>query len=255
MKKPVLIAAFFIALVSNRTHASESEFFNVRGVPFEMVFVEGGSFMMGCDTNSVRCIRDEVPMHRVTLSDFYIGKSEVTQLLWQAVMGNNPSKLKGDHLPVELVSYKDCQTFIKRLSEITGRQFAMPTEAQWEYSARGGNKSRGYKYSGSNDIDAVAWYSGNSGGRPRRVADKLPNELGIYDMTGNVFEWCSDWYNEKYYESSPEESPTGFALGTFRVFRGGSWRNTPQFCNVTRRNYIRPDKRYNDLGLRLVLIP
>jgi len=255
MKKISLIIAFFIALMVGGDCFAQSKTITVRDVSFEMIFVEGGSFMMGSDSNARGANHDEFPLNLVTLSDYYIGQTEVTQLLWRTVMGSNPSRLKGDHLPVEMVSWRDCQAFIRRLNQLTGLQFALPSEAQWEFAARGGNKSRGYLYSGSNDQDAVAWFKENSGSRPRRVADKQPNELGIYDMSGNVWEWCNDWYNVRSYEDSVRNDPTGFALGNARVFRGGSWRNSSQFLRVAYRNYIEPNKRYNDLGLRLVLIP
>ena len=256
MKEKLRILSFLAILFATKICvAQESEFFTVRGVPFEMVFVEGGSFMMGCDTLIENCPKDELPMHEVTLSNFYIGKIQVTQLLWRTVMGSNPSKLAGDHLPVNMVSWSDCQIFIKRLNELTGRQFSLPTEAQWEYAARGGNKSKNYKYSGGNTLDNIAWYSQNSGKRPRRGADKAPNELGIHDMTGNVWEWCNDWYSPNYYNFSADEDPSGFAVGTERVFRGGSYRNSPQLSRVTYRNYQKPDRRYSDLGFRLVLNP
>jgi formylglycine-generating enzyme required for sulfatase activity len=263
MRKTLLvIVVFLLALptgnVSNAQsdgYSQRSEIFSIKGVLFEMVFVEGGVFMMGCDTISDNCPEDELPHHAVTLPDFYIGKTEVTQLLWRTVMGTNPSSLVGDHLPVESVNWNDCQAFIKALNRLTGRKFSLPTEAQWEYASRGGNKSRGYRYSGSDNLDDVAWYKGNSGMRARKVADKAPNELGIHDMTGNVFEWCNDWYNSDYYSLSPEESPRGFARGTYRVFRGGSFRNDPQFLRVTHRNYNDPNRRWADLGLRLALEP
>lgn len=258
-----------VTIVGNDCFAEESDIFTIFGAPvqdefraftvngvsFEMVFVEGGSFTRGCDSNTRGCISDEIPKHVVSLPDFYIGRLEVTQLLWRTIMGSNPSELKGDHLPVTMVSWDDCQRFIRRLNRLTGYQFSLPTEVQWEFAARGGNLSKGFNFSGSNEIDDVAWWEDNSGDRVRRGATKLANELGIYDMTGNVFEWCADWYSPNYYRFSAEnpESPTGPALGTFRVFRGGSYRNTTSFCLVTRRNYNTPDRRWNDLGFRLAL--
>ena len=169
--------------------------FTVNGVLFEMVRVEGGTFRMGATSEQGGdAERDEKPVHSVKLNTFYIGKTEVTQALWQAVMGSNPSHFKGADLPVENVTWYDCQNFIQKLKSLTGQKFRLPTEAEWEFACRGGNKSRGYKYSGSNNLGSVAWYNGNSGGKTRPVGTKAPNELGIYDMSGNVWEWCNDWY-------------------------------------------------------------
>ncbi len=168
-----------------------SQTFTVNGVSFKMIFVEGGTFTMGATAElESDALGGEKPTHRVTLSSYMIGETEVTQELWQAVMGGNPSLHKGARNPVEWVSWNDCQEFIDKLNRLTGRKFGLPTEAQWEYAARGGNRSKGYKYSGSNNIDELAWYDGNSG--THLVATKKPNELGIYDMSGNLWEWCQD---------------------------------------------------------------
>ena len=224
--------------------------FTVNGVQFTMVAVKGGTFTMGAtyDDAEVDAEVDEEPAHKVTLSDYYIGQTEVTQALWEAVMGSNPSNHKGDNLPVENVSWDDCQVFIQKLNQLTGKQFRLPTEAEWEYAARGGRKSRDYKYAGDDYIGSVAWYSGNSGYETHPVATKQANELGIYDMSGNVWEWCSDWFGG--YQSSSQSDPQGPSSGSRRVYRGGcsifawgcrvSFRdcNTPDFCNI-------------NLGLRL----
>lgn len=171
------------------------ETFTVNGVKFVMVQVEGGTFKMGATPDmGSNPGRDEVQVHTVTLSNFLIGQTEVTQALWQAVMGDNPSYFVGDDLPVERVCYHDCLDFIKKLNQLTGQKFRLPTESEWEYACRGGVNSRSCKYSSSNDPDAVAWYRDNSGSQTHPVATKAPNELGIYDMSGNVWEWCSDWY-------------------------------------------------------------
>ena len=168
--------------------------FYANGVSFEMVEVRGGTFRMGATSEQGSDACDwEKPVHSVTLSGYNIGKTEVTQELWQAVMGSNPSRFKGDNMPVECVSWDDCQEFIRKLNSLTSQNFRLPTEAEWEFACRGGNNSRGYKYSGSNYIDNVAWYDGNSGDKTHPVATKSPNELGIYDMSGNVWEWCNDW--------------------------------------------------------------
>ncbi len=220
-----------------------------------MVYVAGGTFTMGATSEQGSDAEsDEKPTHSVTLSSYYICKYEVTQALWRAVMGSNPSNFKGDNLPVELVSWNDCQTFINRLNSYTGRNFRLPTEAEWEFAARGGNYSRHYKYSGSNYISDVAWYdgySGNSGNRTHPVGTKQPNELGLYDMSGNVFEWCSDWYGT--YSSYSQTNPTGPDSGSDRVSRGGGWVIFAWGCRSSCRFYCAPSDRDFNLGLRLVL--
>ena len=210
-----------------------------------MVYVSGGTFIMGGDESS-----DQTPTHSVTLSSYYICKYEVTQALWRAVMGSNPSKFKGDNLPVEQVSWNDCQTFINRLNSYTGRNFRLPTEAEWEFAARGGNYSRHYKYSGSNYISDVAWYCDNSD-RTHPVGTKQANELGLYDMSGNVWEWCSDWYGS--YSSYSQSNPTGATSGYGRVERGGSWCGLARYCCSSHRSYYAPGNSFDDIGLRLVL--
>ena len=211
-----------------------------------MVYVSGGTFIMGGDDSS-----DQMPTHSVTLSSYYICKYEVTQALWRAVMGSNPSNFKGNNLPVENVSWYDCQTFIKRLNSYTGRDFRLPTEAEWEFAARGGNYSRHYKYSGSNHIDDVAWYIDNSNKRPHPVGTKQANELGLYDMSGNVGEWCSDW--DGSYSSYSQTNPTGPNSGSSRVNRGGFWRYNARYCRTPERSSNAPDYCVNFIGLRLVL--
>ena len=222
------------------------------GISIEMVKVEAGSFNMGATPEMQAPYEVEKPVHRVTLTNnYYIGKYEVTQALWQAVMGSNPSYFKGDDLPVEQVSWNDCQDFISKLNAMTGKRFRLPSEAEWEYAARGGKKSRGYQYSGSNTLGDVAWYEGNSGSKTHAVGTKQPNELGIYDMTGNVWEWCQDW--DGSYSSSPQTNPTGAASGSFRVDRGGCWDYSAGYCRSSYRYCGTPGIRYYGLGLRLVL--
>ena len=226
----------------------------VNGVAFYMVKVSGGTFQMGATSDQGSDAEsDEKPVHQVTLSDYYIGETEVTQELWQAVMGSNPSYHTGSgQLPVEYVTWNDCQTFITKLNALTGMQFRLPTEAEWEFAARGGNSSQGYKYSGSNNIDDVAWYYDNSfNSKTHEVGTKLPNELGLYDMSGNVYEMCQDWYGS--YSSSAQTNPTGPTSGSSRVNRGGSWHNYARYCRVSNRNGNAPDDRNGDLGLRLAL--
>lgn len=217
--------------------------FTVNGVNFTMVPVQGGTFQMGSNEGY-----DEKPVHSVTLSSYYIGQTEVTQALWKAVMGSNPSELKGDNLPVETVSWDDCQSFITKLNHLTGEHFRLPTEAEWEFAAKGGRQSRGFEYSGSNTIGDVAWHYGNSGSKTHPVATKSPNELGIYDMSGNVWEWCQDWKGD--YSSGSQINPTGPTSGFYRVFRGGSWYESGRSAD---RGINTPGYRGNGIGLRLVL--
>lgn len=218
-----------------------------------MVKVEGGTFTMGATAEQgTAALKSERPAHRVTLKPFYIGRYEVTQEEWEAVMGNNPSKFQGKQNPVEQVSWYDCREFITLLKELTGLNFAFPTEAQWEFAARGGNMSRGYKYSGGNDLNSVAWHSLNSGRVTHRVGSKKPNELGLYDMSGNVYEWCSDWFGN--YSAGAATNPAGPASGFYHVYRGGSWFDKQSFCRVSYRIYNTSDCHYDNLGLRLCII-
>jgi formylglycine-generating enzyme required for sulfatase activity len=222
------------------------------GISIDMVRVEAGTFTMGATAEMKNTEDSEKPTHRVTLTnDYYIGKYEVTQALWQAVMGDDPSYFKGDNLPVEAVTWDDCQEFIGKLNRITGKTFRLPTEAEWEYAARGGNKSRGYQYSGSNNPSNVAWYDDNSGDKTHAVGTKQPNELGIYDMSGNVWEWCQDRLGA--YSSSSQVNPTGANSGSYRVSRGGSWCEFARLCRSSCRDLTSPGNRNYDLGLRLVL--
>ena len=227
----------------------------------DMVLVEGGTYMMG---NPDRDRNDEyakdVP-HEVTLSSFYICKYEVTEALWTAVMGSNPSKYPlGDNYPVEQVNWYDCQDFVEKLSELTGRHFRLPTEAEWEYAARGGKRSRGYRYSGSYNLDEIGWHVGNAHHYKREVGTKKPNELGLYDMTGNVSEWCQDKLDIEYYHHSPSINPQGPDRSTYkdnRCFRGGSVWDDEKYdeLKVYTRNSsgMPPEEKYGHLGLRLAM--
>lgn len=218
----------------------------------EMVYVSGGTFDMGATSEQGKdAYIDEKPEHSVKVDNYYIGKYEVSQELWKAVMGNNPSYFKGDDLPVENVSWDDVQIFIRKLNLITGKNYRLPTEAEWEFAARGGNKSRGYKYSGSNIIGRVAWYDVNSDNKTHEVGTKSPNELGIYDMSGNVLEWCQDWYDNNYYNNSPEVNPKGPSKGSVQVRRGGCWNYYARLCRVSNRRHITPGDGGNYLGFRL----
>lgn len=214
----------------------------------DMVWIASGTFTMGEFTG------DESPSHQVALNGYYIGRYEVTQELWQTIMGSNPSRFKGNgKRPVENVSWNDCQSFIKKLNQLTGKNFRLPTEAEWEYAACGGKASKGYKFAGSNQLYNVAWYNENSGGTTHPVGTRAPNELGLYDMSGNVFEWCQDWFG--VYSDDMQTNPIGQPNGSDRISRGGSWRSTwkvdASFCCVSSRFYNAPSSSDDNRGLRL----
>ncbi len=214
----------------------------------EMVTFQGGTFMMGSNDYF-----QTEPIHNVTLNTFKIAKYEVTQKLWVAVIGTNPSYFTGDeNRPVEQVSWNDVQLFITKLNQLTGKNYRLPTEAEWEYAARGGNQSQGYAFAGSNDVNSVAWHNGNSGSTTHPVGTKAPNELGLYDMSGNVHEFCQDWFSENYYGISPSNNPTGPSTGTLRVCRGGSYGSNLDFCRSVYRNALNPNNKSNRFGFRLV---
>ena len=226
--------------------------FNVKGVTFNMIYVEGGTFMMGAMESDKQAHANEKPAHKVTLTyDYYIGQTEVTQALWQAVMGNNPSTMIGDNLPVNNVLWEDADAFAKRLSLLTGCSFHLPTEAEWEFAARGGNKSQGYLYAGSNNIQEVAWYGSNSGNTTQPVGTKQPNELGIYDMSGNVIEWCSDWLGP--YSAEAQVNPIGPATGAYHVYCGGCWYLPANVCRCTHRRQTTAGYGEAAVGLRVAL--
>ena len=236
----------------DRNNPIEYMSISVGGISFRMVKVDGGAFMMGATLEQGSdVLDDEKPAHSVTLSTYYIGETEVTQELWQEVMGSNPSKFKGSRRPVVSVSWEDCQEFIRRLNQQTGKNFRLPTEAEWEYAARGGRKSYGYKYAGGSSVGDVAWYHDNSGNTTFPVAQKRANELGLYDMSGNVREWCQDYYDA--YPSSSQTNPTGPSSELYRVIRGGSWYVLDRYNRVSFRGTNEPSLRDNDLGLRLAL--
>lgn len=229
--------------------------FTVNGVSFMMVPVEGGTFTMGMTEGQVSDGQGHiVTPHEVTLSSFSIAETEVTQELWLAVMGSNPADFSDDlQNPVQNVKWSECQTFINRLNELTGRTFRLPTEAEWEFAARGGNLSRGYQFAGGNDLEEVAWYDFNSESKPHPVGTKMPNELGLYDMSGNVYEWCQDYFSNTYYNESPSVNPTGPESSSYRVMRGGCWLYFKTLCQVSSRSMCMPNVAYNDIGLRLAL--
>ena len=222
----------------------------------ELVYVQGGEFQMGCtDSPHSDCSRAEFPSHTVRVDGFYMAKYEVTQALWMAVMGGkNPSKVIGDSLPVTRVSWYDAQEFIAKLNDLTGKKYRLPTEAEWEYAARGGRLSQHYRFSGSNKLEEVAWCKKNSGKVPHAVGTKQPNELGIYDMSGNVYEWCYDGFD--FYEfsySTVLENPKGYEGADTRVYRGGCMTSFWDVCRVSARFPSIPNYKFNYVGFRLAL--
>ena len=242
------------------------ETITVKGVSFNMIKVQGGTFTMGATSEQGSDAESgEKPTHQVTLSDYYIGETEVTQELWQAVMGTTIQEQAkkgkyvtslygvGNSYPMYYISWDDCQTFITKLNQLTGKNFRLPTEAEWEYAARGGQKSRGYKYAGSNTLSDVAWYVDNSSRKTHPVKQKKANELGLYDMSGNVYEWCQDWHGN--YGSAAQTNPTGPSSGSYRVYRGGSWGISASDCRVAYRCDNSPGNRDFFLGFRVVLLP
>ena len=244
--------------------ASPHKFFTINGVSFTMKYIQGGTFNMGATSEQDNnADENEHPMHSVTVNDYYIGETEVTQKLWQAVMHTNPSHNKewnndpltviyGCYPPVECISYNDCQKFIHKLNKLTGQHFRLPTEAEWEFAARGGNKSQCYKYAGSNFINDVAWCDERfPNGITHPVKKKKANELGLYDMSGNVNEWCKDWYG--IYSIHPQTNPKGPSSGEYRVYRGGGYHNNAEHCRVSAREYATPSNSYDHIGLRLAL--
>lgn len=268
----------------NESLSPEIKSFDVKGIKFKLVKVNGGTFKMGatskqiaefgknnlkehfphldtkyhygCSNGSIEQVvgNDEKPVHQVVLDDYYIGITEVTQELWQVVMGKNPSKEKGASLPVTNVSWDECKRFLKKLNKITGVQFRLPTEAEWEFAARGGIHSENYIFSGGDNLEEISWCYGNSKRRPHSVALKKSNELGIYDMTGNVREWCSDWYDTFYYRNSPERNPQGASSGEYKVVRGGDYEwNYPSDLFTFSRGPKFPSWSDNRTGFRLAL--
>ena len=227
----------------------------VSGISFDMVYVKGGFFDMGSDTNS---FEREDPIHKVKLDDFFMGQFPVTQAVWKAVMGedNNPSFFQGDRRPVESVSWHKVQEFIQKLNQQSNELYRLPTEAEWEYAARGGRSSQGFVYAGSNKLWEVGWYFENSYGETKAVGQRRPNEQGLYGMSGNIWEWCQDWYLADYYEECANNgvviNPQGPDGGDSRVIRGGGWGYDLRFCRSTYRNLIDPGNTFNALGFRLV---
>lgn len=264
----VLLGLFSLFGLRPAPGVAQQQAYEVGGVKFTMVQVEGGSYNMGATPEQQKPYHDEYPCHPVTVGDFQIATTEVTQALWMAVMGKNPSEHVGPQLPVERVSWNDCQLFLQRLDSITGLPFRLPTEAEWEYAARGGRLSRQTQYAGSDSLSLVAWYYNNSGQAflttswsfqdqldnhcsTHDVGTTKPNELGLYDMSGNVWEWCQDWYFT--YSAEPQVNPRGPLEGIRRVARGGSWAHADRYCRLARRQSYNPAINLNINGLRLAL--
>ena len=264
----LLVMALAVSSLTPSALAQQKKVFTVNGVSFTMVHVQGGTFLMGATPEQKKPLHDEKPTRHVTLSDYSIGATEVTQALWVAVMGKNPSNNVGPDLPVERVSWNDCQVFLQKLNQLTGQKFRLPTEAEWEYAARGGKYSKHTQYAGSDSLRQVAWYYNNSGFKfltdawlfqdqvdnkcgTHPVGQLKPNELGLYDMSGNVWEWCQDWYAT--YQPRSDKNPSGPASGNARVTRGGSWAHSDVYCRITRRNSSKPAENLSHNGLRLAL--
>lgn len=244
------LITFFSVTVAQAQDQIPCESFLIDNVKFTMVPVEGGTFQIGHDERTDDDFPADGPAHEVTVGNFYIGETLVTQDLWTVVMGNNPSKYNSDgRLPVESVNVMNCRQFIAKLNEMTGRNFRFLTEEEWEYAARGGKYSRGYKYAGSNDLDSVAWFYHNSGERTHPVKQKAPNELGLYDMTGNVWEWTSSGYAR--YGKQPRLQPTD---GGYRfVYRGGAYYTDERFSPVYHRSHGQISDATSYIGLRLAM--
>jgi len=249
------IVAWNSGLFSSETEAVNQKLENldpvIKKLVDNMVLVEGGTFLMGATPEQGHADYDEYPTHQVTLSSYKIGRFEVTQEEWEKVMGGNPSAFSGSKCPVEMVNWEDCQDFIAKLNEMTDLNFRLPTEAEWEFAARGGKNTTSCQFAGGNDLYAQGWYVGNSGNRTKEVGQKAGNELDLYDMTGNLWEWCSDWYGT--YPGSAQENPTGPTSGSSRAIRGGGWNGGPRNCRISNRDGRVSTYKSNRLGLRLVV--
>jgi len=243
-----------VMVAMQRSTADSPITYTVNGASFTLMPVKGGSFVMGDGLDNP--VRSERPAHNVTLSDFYLGETEVTQALWTAVMGNNPSRNQSSpSLPVEFVNYNDALIFIEKLNKLTGAEFRLPTEAEWEYAARGGCRSQGYEFPGSNKLAKVAWQYSNSKQTTHPVKQLMPNEIGLYDLCGNVDEWVADYYDENYYSKSPKENPVNTTRAATVCFRGGNFLVSANRCRPQKRRCFPPEMRVAHLGLRLALSP
>jgi len=225
-----------------------------KAIEAKMVKVDGGTFTMGCfNPQDTECYFWERPRHTVTINTFYVSKFDVTQREWKALMGTTPAGKYCADCPVVNITWFEAEQFIDKLNQISGKNYRLPTEAEWEYTAKGGNKGHGYKYAGSDDANKVAWYDSIISREVHPVGQKAPNELGIFDMSGDVWQWCSDWFNEKYYSNSPSNNPTGPSTATKdRSLRGGSWWGPRRDCRVANRDKYPPDSKDDDVGFRVV---
>lgn len=265
-----IILAFFLVGVTCALVAQEEKVIMVNGVSFTMKYVEGDRYIMGAQSFGhqwanfdTEAAGDETPPHFVTVSSFYMAETEVTQGLWEAVMGTTveqqrdkanpewPLRGVGADYPMYYVSWDDCQAFVEKLSGLTGKKFRLPTEAEWEFAARGGRMAKGDKYAGSRHMGLAGWYYMNSASSSHPVKGKAVNELGLYDMSGNVWEWCNDWYGQ--YERLPQTDPQGPATGEERVLRGGGWAYYAPRCRVSFRYKFSPDHSNSSYGFRLVM--
>lgn len=225
----------------------------LKSIEDKMVKVDGGNFTMGCViVQDTECYAQEKPRHIVTLNTYYIDKFDITQKEWKAVMGTSPAAKYCADCPVVNVTWFEAQEFINKLNQMSNKNYRLPTEAEWEYAAKGGNKSHGYKYAGGNEARTVAWYDSTISKTVHPVGQMAPNELGLFDMSGDVWQWCSDWFNDKYYSTSPSSNPTGPARGTTRCVRGGSWWGPMRDCRVANRDQFPPESKDDDVGFRIV---
>ena len=244
----IRLLLFLSILLPVFAHAQESRQANTAKEP-QMILVKGGTYMMGSNNANP----NEKPAHKVIVNDFYIGIYEVTQAQWRAVMHNNPAAFVNEDGPEENISWDEVQEYINNLNKLTGKKYRLPTEAEWEYAAKGGSKSIGYLYSGSDDIKRIAWIKDNSSDMPHPVGQKQANELGIYDMSGNVWEWCADWYDDVFYRRlySRRPNPIGPKTGTFKIVRGGSWYSNEYCSRPTYRDGFIPGGKSTNIGFRL----
>jgi formylglycine-generating enzyme required for sulfatase activity len=251
-----LFVFFSFCLASATSHAAvaqQLEAFQDPTTGMEFVLVEGSCFRMGSPPASEERFSNEEPHHEVCLNSFWMGKYEVTQDQYAKVTGDNPSSFKGKNRPVENVTRLDAQSFIHKLNKMSGKSYRLPTEAEWEFAAMGGTRSRGYTYSGSNNPDVTCWFEGNSGKETHPVGQKQPNEIGLFDMSGNVAEWCKDWYDAFFYATSPKYNPEGPSSGKFRSLRGGGWRSPARYTRTENREWAPPSGYNDDIGFRILL--